>query len=75
MTIRETEKLYSLTQVAEITGLKYSTLLVYRARHQLPPADMVIARSPFWTLETIAVWDKQRGRLGQYGRGRRKNVQ
>ena len=47
-------------QLAEITGLKYSTLYTYRRRNTLPEPDTYIGRTPVWNRKTIEEWQRNR---------------
>jgi predicted DNA-binding transcriptional regulator AlpA len=47
-------------QLAEITGLKYSTLYTYRRRNTLPEPDTYIGRTPVWNRKTIEEWNLNR---------------
>lgn len=47
-------------QLAEITGLKYSTLYTYRRRNTLPEPDSYIGRTPVWKRKKIEEWNLNR---------------
>ena len=47
-------------QLAELTGLKYSTLYTYRRRNTLPEPDTYIGRTPVWNRKTIEEWNLNR---------------
>jgi predicted site-specific integrase-resolvase len=48
-------------EIAELTGVKESTLKVWKYRGKLPPPDLEpYSRAPLWKRETIVKWDKER---------------
>lgn len=42
--------------VAEMLGVKVTTVYVYRHRGTLPPPDGYLGRTPWWAPETISAW-------------------
>lgn len=50
----------SMAGIAEITGLQYQTIRVYRTRDKLPKPDMTIDGKPLWRLSTIEAWERER---------------
>lgn len=54
------DELLTNDQVAEMLGVKYSTLYTYRRRNTLPQPDSYIGRTPVWKRTTIEDWKKNR---------------
>lgn len=48
--------LWVLDDVAAYLGVTRSTVTAYRARAQMPQADGVIGRTPWWRPHTITTW-------------------
>ncbi len=48
--------LLSTAQVADLVGVKPSTIRGYAARGQMPPASGRFGREPYWTLEAVTQW-------------------
>lgn len=46
----------TISDIAELTGLKVDTINKYRTRNTLPEPDNVIGRTPTWKRETIETW-------------------
>ncbi len=63
-----TEIYLDVPAVARLIGVRPSTIHQYRLRGTIPPADLVIGRSPAWRKSTIAEWMASRLRPGQHRR-------
>ena len=50
----------TISEIAELTGLKVDTINKYRNRNTLPEPDNVIGRTPTWKRETIETWNALR---------------
>jgi hypothetical protein len=57
----------TLKEAAEFFGIKYVTLVSYKARGWLPPPDRVVARSPLWRRSTLTEWQRARPGMGVNG--------
>ena len=53
----------TISEIAEVTGLKVDTINKYRTRATLPEPDFVIGRTPVWKRETIESWNALRPTL------------
>jgi len=56
--------LLGIGEVADLVGLKRSTIYVMHSRGQLPVHDAVAnqGRTKLWRRKTIVKWDRKRGR-------------
>lgn len=54
------DELLTNDQVAELLGVKYSTLYTYRRRNTLPKPDSYVGRTPVWKRTTIEEWQLNR---------------
>ena len=50
----------TISEIAEVTGLKVDTINKYRSRNTLPDPDSVVGRTPIWKRETIDSWNALR---------------
>lgn len=58
---------WTTTDVANHLGITPATVRAYAARHQMPPPDGRLGRTPWWWSTTITTW--QRPGRGTPGRG------
>lgn len=56
------DNLLTTQQVAELVGVKPSTISAYHARKQMPEPDRVFGRTPLWSQTTIQLWRTTRTR-------------
>ncbi len=49
-------------QVAELAGLKPSTVSAYKAREQMPAPSGYVGRTPYWNRDYINPWIVERRR-------------
>ena len=50
------ERLLTISEVAEILGIRESSVRGYKARGQMPPPDRQYGRTPLWLERTIREW-------------------
>lgn len=63
-----TTKLVSPKEVAELFGVKRSTVYMWRYYDILPEPEQVAARVPLWKERDIIRWAKKTGRMDTNGK-------
>lgn len=59
------EQVYTVAQIAELIGIKESTVRAYLTREQMPASSGRIGRTPYWVPEDIEPWLRKREKSGR----------